>query len=640
MNFILDYFKYYSPQGLIYIRCEGETNEYKVKYTLYEGCNAISYKQAEGDELVIFRAPYTAVYKISAEIDSSQDNCQILWTDPIEVTENIWQPPQKRLEGIDFKGKLKIVEGEDNYIELKFYDGGYDKFFNEDPRRLPLCYKYRHYLDFKPAFVKELIDLKCKLTPIYAELCNYYSLDIDICDNGEILALAQELESLDYVEFCALLSKIKYPLPPDDLYAPCADNDVTQIQEAALYPDIQYGAGDDIEDTRYRRYSVPREEYSGPGYGPGTPLNGPTPDFTPLQGYLDEGLGMNVRAAWNRGVTGNGAAVRIMEYGVHPNHEDIRGNITIVHNRWGGGNHGTAAVGIIRGINNGFGVTGIAFGCRLFFYETDMNNLNQIMMELIPGDVVVINMQIGPVQGVLLPIVNNPAWWERINWCVRAGAVVIHAAGNGATNILAHPQFNNFGDSGAIMIGGSNSWDGRRTGGASGSNFNLYSTLNSWGNNVTTAGYGGLQNFDPPNRTYTTVFGGTSSATPLVGGAITLVQAHARTQHHLVFRTEQMFEILSQTGSHEAQGDGIGVRPNVAAALTRVDEIASGGLLPPPPPPPTPPVFPYPLWMLGVRYTPPERVSYKWSSWQCTQAHTSIASWAPGVAASLWRLIS
>ncbi|WP_410015054.1 S8 family serine peptidase [Sodalis sp. C49] len=597
MNITLDYFSKYCSDGLIFIKCEGDLRGCNVNFSLYAQDNIIQHKYAEENELVIFSVPYPSVYRIAAEISSAQGQCHVLWTDYIVMSEFSLKAEDRKSSRPWLKGKLAYINAPGNYIEVKFYPRGIDKLYNEEVCTVPLFQKYRRHILLTPCFDPQGVEKKCEISSVYQELKNFYTLNIDV-DNQEILALAQELEALDYVEYCGLSNTLVEPPPPS------------------------------------------LTEHDGLHQDDGASLNNQTPDFTGLQGYLNAGLGVNARSAWSRGAAGNGAGVRLLDYGVHPNHEDLWGNITVRTNRPGGGDHGTAAAGIIRGVNNGFGVTGIAYQSRLFVYESLISDMNRIMMELIPGDIVVLNTQtmLENDLSIVLPIVHNVIWWDRIRWCAQAGAVVIFAGGNGSVNLSQFPRFNDFGDSNGIMIGGCDSFSGLR---GTRTNFNLnHPTLNAWSDSVTTTGYGGLQNLNPPNRTYTRTFSGTSSATPMVGGCLAVVQAYARNQYHIIFNRDFIFDILSQTGGREAAGQGIGFRPNLAAALARVDELVSGGIVPPPlPSPPPPPVLPYPAWAPNTQYAVNDRVSYFWSVYRCRQAHRSIISWEPGVAVSLWQLI-
>jgi chitodextrinase len=57
----------------------------------------------------------------------------------------------------------------------------------------------------------------------------------------------------------------------------------------------------------------------------------------------------------------------------------------------------------------------------------------------------------------------------------------------------------------------------------------------------------------------------------------------------------------------------------------------------PPTTPPTQPPGTYPGWAPNTAYAVGARVSYSGLDYQCLQAHTSIVSWEPPYAASLWQ---
>ena len=93
-----------------------------------------------------------------------------------------------------------------------------------------------------------------------------------------------------------------------------------------------------------------------------------------------------------------------------------------------------------------------------------------------------------------------------------------------------------------------------------------------------------------------------------------------------------MISIIESSGSHEAQGQGIGSRPNVNEALKEVDILLGDGTPPPPPP------GEYPEWQLGAQYQVGDRVSFEDINYQCLQNHTAHSqTWNPRSAQSLWR---
>ncbi|WP_342221283.1 S8 family peptidase [Candidatus Fukatsuia endosymbiont of Tuberolachnus salignus] len=265
-------------------------------------------------------------------------------------------------------------------------------------------------------------------------------------------------------------------------------------------------------------------------------------------------------------MTGKGATVRHLDFGVYHAHEDLKGNITVINSRAGDCNHGTASTGCIAAIGNDYGVTGIAHNCHFFFYDT--GDLNKIVRDVEPGDIISIDNQF-KLGSYYVPMVHSKDYWNKFKLCVDAGAIVIYAGGNGGQNLKSLAPFNNWGSSGAIMIGACHSENGRKI---SASNYNHDKVINSWGMKVTTTGYGDLQRVEGSNRNYTSSYSGTSSATPLVAGALALIQSYAKTKYHVVFNAFDMHQIIEESGYKDAKGEDIGYRPNVIEALKRVDE--------------------------------------------------------------------
>lgn len=106
--------------------------------------------------------------------------------------------------------------------------------------------------------------------------------------------------------------------------------------------------------------------------------------------------------------------------------------------------------------------------------------------------------------------------------------------------------------------------------------------LNAWGDSVATLGYGELQDKKGDDRDYTNSYGGTSSATPLVAGALSLIQSYAMRQHHVYLNADQMHLLVMATGYQDATLPltdvlPMGRRPNVEAALALLDRLLGGG---------------------------------------------------------------
>ena len=335
-----------------------------------------------------------------------------------------------------------------------------------------------------------------------------------------------------------------------------------------------------------------------------------TPDFEPRQHYLDapgpRWQGLNVREAWAQQVTGYGARIHFSDGGLHPDHEDLRGNpalkiVSLEPNH--DPDHGTASVGIILAAGNGIGATGISRNSELYLYNNRAEDaqgsfqaLKDLLRNVEPGDIVGINRQTAhaEVLSTMLPSLHDKAWWTVMQQLSRRGAVVVNAAANGSSRTLADkgtragegvdlanwPYFADHGDSGAILVGACHSYDGKPH---AYSNYHYrYRMLNAWGDSVVTLSYGDLQDLRGEERDYTGRYAGTSSATPMVCGALSLIQSYAMEQHHVYLNGNQMHQLVMASGYDDATLAGtevlpMGARPNVHGALVLLDRILGGG---------------------------------------------------------------
>lgn len=336
----------------------------------------------------------------------------------------------------------------------------------------------------------------------------------------------------------------------------------------------------------------------------------PTPDFEPRQNYLDEPgprwKGLNARKAWAGKVTGKGARIHFSDGGLHVGHEDLRGNpalsvVSLEPNH--DPRHGTASVGIILAKRNGFGATGISHDSELYLYNNrardaqgNFQALKDLLRNVEPGDIVGINRQAANVDvlSTRLPSLHDKAWWTVMQQLSQRGAVVVNAAANGSSKTLAERNtfeghgvdlanwryFNDHGDSGTILVGASRSYDGKPH---TYSNHHYpYRMLNAWGDSVVTLSYGDLQDLSGEGRDYTDSYAGTSSAMPMVCGALSLIQSYALEQHHVYLNGNQMHQLVMESGYDDATLPDtdvmpMGARPNVHGALVLLDRILGGG---------------------------------------------------------------
>ncbi|WP_272574057.1 S8 family serine peptidase [Providencia sp. PROV259] len=387
-------------------------------------------------------------------------------------------------------------------------------------------------------FYSKLPTLELKRSLIYDTLNEYDYFTFHGDGKFEILVeLAEQIESLDYVEYCSVTPDTTGYLAPELPVNP------EQLD------DIKSESDDFI-----------------------------TPDFTPRQTYLDAPKGMNIRDAWAKNINGSSAVVRHLDFGVYRNHEDlIDSNIVVVNSRPESEdcNHGTASTGCIVATLNKFGVTGIAHHCQFYFYDT--GDLDLIVNHVQPGDIVSLDIQFS-VGGKLLPATAIRSWWERMKIIVDKGATVILAAGNGGLDLSEPGVMQDFGDSGSILVGACNHQNGTR---AYFSNYNPeVAFVNSWGDwSVTTTGYGSLQKLPGNNRNYSNNYSGTSSATPLCSGALALIQDYAKKQG-AILSPWQMRTVIAASNYTEGVSHGIGCRPNVDYLFGIVDSIIRKSDLP------------------------------------------------------------
>lgn len=335
----------------------------------------------------------------------------------------------------------------------------------------------------------------------------------------------------------------------------------------------------------------------------------PTPDFETLQAYLEQPgsryKGMNIRKVWDKQVVGRGVRVHFSDGGIYANHEDLRGNpdLNIInHGPNDDPGHGTASVGLLLARANGMGMTGICHASELYLYDNratkhyNVQTPKDLLRYVRPGDIVGVNRQTANINAMttFLPSLHDQLWWDATRQLTERGAVVVNAASNGSyatdsskraianfgVDLSEWPYFLDHGDADAILIGACHSWDGKPH---QYSNYNYrYRMLNSWGDSVATLGYGVLQDKDDNDRDYTDNYGGTSSATPLVTGALALIQSYAIEHHHVYLNANQMHLLVMESGYKDAtlpHADVLpmGARPNVHGALVLLDRILGGG---------------------------------------------------------------
>ncbi|MCA9541390.1 MAG: S8 family serine peptidase, partial [Myxococcales bacterium] len=340
-----------------------------------------------------------------------------------------------------------------------------------------------------------------------------------------------------------------------------------------------------------------------------------TPDLSARQGYLDAAPGgIDARFAWTR-PGGLGAGVRIIdvEGAWRFSHEDLldgQGGVAdgTPSSDLGWRNHGTAVIGEFSADRNGIGVVGICPEANVravsIFGPGSAGAIQRAADLLGPGDILLIelhrpgprfNYQNRTDQRGYVAVEWWPDDFAAIRYATGRGVIVVEAAGNGAEDLddalydarpagfpatWTNPYRRGAADSGAVLVGA-----GAPPPGTHGHNhgpdrsrldFSNHGALidaQGWGREVTTTGYGDLQGGADEDLWYTDRFSGTSSASPIVVGALGCVQGARRAAGVTLLTPATARALLRSTGSPQTDAPGrpatqrIGNRPDLKAML-------------------------------------------------------------------------
>ncbi|GAA2035985.1 hypothetical protein GCM10009819_20660 [Agromyces tropicus] len=308
------------------------------------------------------------------------------------------------------------------------------------------------------------------------------------------------------------------------------------------------------------------------------------------QGYLDAAPdGIDARWAWGA-TDGTGIGFVDLEQGWTLSHEDLAAaGITIisgVSQAYHG--HGTAVLGEVVAVDNTKGGVGIAPAASArvvsqFRTSTTYSTAAAIISAadaMSPGDVLLLEAQTTAAGSSTsyLPVEVEQAVFDAIRDAVDAGIVVVEAAGNGGNDLddwtdasgrhLLKVGDADYRDSGAIMVGAGSSAapHSRLSFSNHGSRIDCY----AWGQNIDTTGGSGNGTTD-----YTSGFGGTSGASPIVTGAAVLLQSwrKARKGHPFDPATVRSWLTSSlNTPSANPATDRIGVMPDLRAIFDRIEK--------------------------------------------------------------------
>jgi serine protease len=310
------------------------------------------------------------------------------------------------------------------------------------------------------------------------------------------------------------------------------------------------------------------------------------------QGYLNAApKGIDARYAWTvPGGAGEGVKLVDVEGGWNTAHEDLpplfyQGGTAFESVDWR--RHGTAVLGVVAASTNGYGVSGIAHdawvGGQGIASQSMASAIHHAAKAAGRGGVVLVELQApGPRSGRkcacntsqcgYVPLEYWRANFDAIAQATAQGVHVVEAAGNGGADLddpIYRGAFDRSQrDSGAILVAGSAAtghtpmcW----------TNHGGRVDVHAWGEKVATLGYGDLAG-SGENRAYTATFNGTSSAAPIVAGAVASLQGAALAAGKGAIAPRALREVLRATGTPQASGDRrlIGPQPNLRAALPRL----------------------------------------------------------------------
>jgi subtilisin family serine protease len=341
------------------------------------------------------------------------------------------------------------------------------------------------------------------------------------------------------------------------------------------------------------------------------------PDFGPKQGdHHPSPVGVDAHGPWDAlGARGSGVKVCVIDYWYNSTHQDLP-SVTLLGNPPPAFNddHGTASIGVVAALDNGWGTTGLAPASTLYFAAAEEPQGNWDVSAAIvnalgglgSGDVILIEQQwFGPCSNPVNPCyVNNgntqyglvPVEWRPFEYnailtATGLGVTVIEAAGNGeqdldnavytvddpnSPEVENHDPFNN--DSGAIIVGAGAApqWPFFGSDVARSrlwfSNYGSRLNLQGWGELVPTVGYGSAYNAEGMDLNYTTTFDGTSSAAAVVAGAAAVLQSAYKQSTGGVLSPAALRSALVSTGAAQQAGtyptsQNIGPLPDVNAAI-------------------------------------------------------------------------
>jgi hypothetical protein len=439
----------------------------------------------------------------------------------------------------------------------------------------------------------------------------FLSIPFSIGQNRIVLSLDKEKkETLNFLVSKGITTIPFYNIPQDKflelqndaIKISGTDSNVTVLKNYILLSRFDQEVIDFLEIKKIKYYIADTSIVPPPG-----DILPVTPSYVSYQTYLQANPGLNVQEVWNLGYSGQNVTIHNVEYGFNKNHEEFNDtNCNIATGMTINSSastsfteHGTATMGVLFGHNGSYGITGIAHGAqRVWLYPewqqsgySRTNAITQALNNSSVGEVIVFEMQVYGLNGTVSNPRFVPAEYDFLVWNLTkaltdSGRIVVAAAGNGYQDLdsLDYQAYMNYGDSGAIIVGGGTAntthaiFPPYVSGGVTyTSTYGARVDVQGWFENVRTTGampgYGAFLFNNDFNQSYMT-FAGTSSATAQLGGVVTVLQSYYKSQTNNALTSQQMRTILKNTGIPQG-GDiskNIGPFPNMLAAFNLIQQ--------------------------------------------------------------------
>lgn len=333
-------------------------------------------------------------------------------------------------------------------------------------------------------------------------------------------------------------------------------------------------------------------------------------NFEPSQGYLHSAPnGIGAMEVWDQpGAKGERITICDIEGAWNLTHEDLPAGIAALGGTMiddiGWRDHGTAVLGEMVAQPNAFGAVGISHKAKAVVHSAVIGGafnaaaaITNAAAALKAGDVILIELHApSPVTGKFIAMQYWSDIFSAIVAATAKGITVVEAAGNGNED-FDQAIYNGTGlqkDSGAIVVGAgippTNFFDIQGFGAAKPgyssigvprsriffSNYGKIVNVQAWGWHVTTLGYGDAQGGASENNWYTLRFSGTSSASPIVTGAVAAIQGRAKAAKGAPLSPDKVRQLLIKTGTPQQAGPGvpvsqkIGPQPNLKKAIAAI----------------------------------------------------------------------